>query len=169
MRFASIFRYAFALAYLYLLYRSLDTAWRLGLQSCLLAWPSRFILFFPICIWLALRVIGMVKQLNQMGIQLMVSVWPLVDQGSTNFNTMNQDNYFIQCPAAHNQCHNSEYPLFWIIIFRSLSLSVGIYIYDPTIPAARQYVWDQVVKGYFNYGIKVWWLDADEPEQFNGT
>jgi len=42
------------------------------------------------------------------------------------------------------------------------------YLYDPTNPGARAFVWDQVNKGYFQNGIQVYWLDADEPESFSG-
>jgi len=76
----------------------------------------------------------------------MVSVWPLVDPQSHNFAPMQSQNFFIQCPADNNICHPPEY------------------VYDPTIPAAREFVWEQVQKGYFQNGIQVYWLDADEPE-----
>jgi alpha-D-xyloside xylohydrolase len=36
--------------------------------------------------------------------------------------------------------------------------------YDATHPEARRFVWEQVRENYYKYGIKVWWLDADEPE-----
>lgn len=34
---------------------------------------------------------------------------------------------------------------------------------------ARQYVWSQLKQGYYDYGIKVFWLDAAEPENIGGT
>ena len=34
----------------------------------------------------------------------------------------------------------------------------------PPIPGARQFVWEQVKQNYLKHGIKIWWLDACEPE-----
>jgi len=58
--------------------------------------------------------------------------------------------YFVQCPAAQDKCHSPDY------------------FYDPTIPAARDFVWAQVEKGYYENNIQIYWLDADEPEQSSG-
>ena len=33
-----------------------------------------------------------------------------------------------------------------------------------TSPEAREYMWQQVKKGYFDLGIKTFWLDQAEPE-----
>ena len=35
---------------------------------------------------------------------------------------------------------------------------------DTTHPDARTVLWDKVRKNYFRHGIKIWWLDAIEPE-----
>jgi alpha-D-xyloside xylohydrolase len=42
----------------------------------------------------------------------------------------------------------------------------GIYVhyYDPTHPGARKYIWEKVRQGYYQHGIKLFWLDACEPE-----
>jgi alpha-D-xyloside xylohydrolase len=42
----------------------------------------------------------------------------------------------------------------------------GIYVhyYDPTHPDARKYIWEKVKHGYYQHGIKLFWLDACEPE-----
>jgi len=75
----------------------------------------------------------------------MISVGPLVDNTSVNFKTMNDKGFFVQCPPD-NRCHQ------------------GSYLYDPTNPLARQFLFAAVQKGYIQYGIKTFWLDADEPE-----
>jgi alpha-D-xyloside xylohydrolase len=36
--------------------------------------------------------------------------------------------------------------------------------YDATNPRARAYVWEKCKKNYFDYGIRVFWLDEAEPE-----
>jgi alpha-D-xyloside xylohydrolase len=43
---------------------------------------------------------------------------------------------------------------------------IYIHYYDATHPEARRYVWDKVRQGYYRHGIRVWWLDADEPEMY---
>lgn len=37
---------------------------------------------------------------------------------------------------------------------------------DPTNPDFRKYAWSLIETGYYNYGIKIFWLDASEPEGF---
>jgi alpha-D-xyloside xylohydrolase len=92
---------------------------------------------------------GMTAALNAMGVQVMVSVWPLVSSASHNFQPMQTQGYLVKCPADQNECHPPDY------------------VYDPTNPAARLFVWDQVDKGYLQNGIQTYWLDADEPETFS--
>ncbi|HEY3608076.1 MAG TPA: TIM-barrel domain-containing protein, partial [Pseudonocardiaceae bacterium] len=42
--------------------------------------------------------------------------------------------------------------------------SAQVAFYDTTNPDARQYVWERIRQGYHEFGIKVFWLDAAEPE-----
>jgi alpha-D-xyloside xylohydrolase len=42
---------------------------------------------------------------------------------------------------------------------------VYMHYYDATNPTACQFVWQQVHENYYEHGIKVWWLDACEPER----
>jgi len=44
--------------------------------------------------------------------------------------------------------------------------TVSVHYYDSTNPEARQFIWEQVRKHYYRYGMKIWWLDACEPEMF---
>jgi alpha-D-xyloside xylohydrolase len=41
---------------------------------------------------------------------------------------------------------------------------VGVAFYDPTNPEARRYIWEQIEKDYYQAGVRVFWLDACEPE-----
>ena len=41
---------------------------------------------------------------------------------------------------------------------------VYVHYYDATHPEARRFIWERVREGYYRHGIKVWWLDACEPE-----
>eukprot|EP00299_Pterocystis_sp_00344_P005359 c16755_g1_i1.p1 GENE.c16755_g1_i1~~c16755_g1_i1.p1 ORF type:complete len:529 (-),score=144.41 c16755_g1_i1:4-1506(-) len=43
------------------------------------------------------------------------------------------------------------------------------YAYNPLDPAARDFVFSKIREGYLDNGIKTFWLDADEPEQYDMT
>jgi alpha-D-xyloside xylohydrolase len=43
---------------------------------------------------------------------------------------------------------------------------VYVHYYDSTHPEARRFIWEQVREGYYRHGVKVWWLDACEPEMY---
>jgi alpha-D-xyloside xylohydrolase len=99
---------------------------------------------------------AMVQELEKMGIKLMVSIWPTVSAASENFGEMHSRGLLVRAergvPAT--------------MLFRETGVDGPVYVhyYDSTNPEARQYVWDKVREGYYRHGIKVWWLDACEPE-----
>jgi alpha-D-xyloside xylohydrolase len=41
---------------------------------------------------------------------------------------------------------------------------VYLHFYDATHPGARDYLWQQIDDHYYQHGVRVWWLDAAEPE-----
>jgi len=94
---------------------------------------------------------GMVKELGAMGIKLMVSVWPTVESTSVNYAQMRQKGYLVLDRFGE--------PL------RMTVDSPSVY-YDPTNPDASAYHWEKIRENYCKYGIKVFWLDAIEPEYF---
>ncbi len=92
---------------------------------------------------------GMVKELSEMGIELMVSVWPQVDQRSENFKEMREEGLLAQ--TEHGTRISMEF--------------MGKTIpYDATNERAREYVWNKIKKNYYDKGIKLFWLDEAEPE-----
>ncbi len=92
---------------------------------------------------------AMVKELNAMGTELMVSIWPTVDRESENFDEMMEKGYLIRTERG----------------FRTGLNFMGATIhYDATNPGARKYLWDKVKKNYYDLGIKTFWLDEAEPE-----
>jgi len=99
---------------------------------------------------------GMVKRLEELGIKVMVSVWPTVSRLSKNFQEMWNKNYIIR-----NKLGSAAQ-----MYFVDIQAEDGIYLhyYDSTHPDARKFLWDKVKDGYYNYGIKIFWLDACEPE-----
>ena len=92
---------------------------------------------------------AMVQELKQMGIELMVSIWPYVDEKSENYHEMRQRGYLVQTERGLQLCST------W---------KGNTIPYDPTNPEAREYVWSIVKKNYFDKGIKIFWLDEAEPE-----
>ncbi len=102
---------------------------------------------------------GMVRQLEEMGIKLMVSVWPTVNGASQNFAEMNAQGMLIRT--------NKGAPCHWILTDTNApGLPAPMYFYDATNPEARAFHWDQIRQGYYKHGIKVFWLDACEPEMY---
>lgn len=87
--------------------------------------------------------------MKEMGIQLIVSVWPTVHRNSENYWTL----------AGKNELLRDE----------NSTLTVGEYdvstsFIDPTNPNTRKDVWEIIKRNYYDYGIKSYWLDVAEPE-----
>jgi alpha-D-xyloside xylohydrolase len=92
---------------------------------------------------------GMVRELAEMGVKLMVSVWPTVETGSENYKEMLERGYLVQAERGVNV---------------TMGFGGRFTFYDVTHPEARAYVWSKIKKGYIDYGIKDFWLDIAEPE-----
>jgi len=91
---------------------------------------------------------AMVEELESMGMKCMVSVWPTVDHKCANFPHMED----------HGLLLRNE---------RGMPLQNGASVqsfYDSTHPRARKFLWEQIRKGYVEYGIRLFWLDTMEPE-----
>lgn len=92
---------------------------------------------------------AMIDELEEMGVKLMVSVWPTVDRESENFEEMLEKGYLIRTERGFRTGLNFE----------------GATIhFDPTHPEAREYVWEKIKKNYYDLGIRIFWLDEAEPE-----
>ena len=92
---------------------------------------------------------AMVRELNEMGIQLMVSVWPQVALTSENYGEMLQQGLLVRAEYGEQ------------IGMRFVEDSM---FFDATNPRARKYVWEKVRKNYYDAGIRIFWLDEAEPE-----
>jgi alpha-D-xyloside xylohydrolase len=99
---------------------------------------------------------AMVDELSAMGVRLMVSVWPSVSVLSSNYEPMLGAGYLIA--SERGAPHHADWP------DRHATVRLPVSFYDATNSDARQYVWDQIRANYYAYGIKVFWLDACEPE-----
>jgi len=101
---------------------------------------------------------GMVRELEEMGVKLMVSIWPTVNPVSKNFPIMQRRGLLIRTERG--------LPALMTFMDNRPKGPVSLHYYDSTNPEARQFIWEQVREHYCRYGIKVWWLDACEPEMF---
>jgi alpha-D-xyloside xylohydrolase len=99
---------------------------------------------------------GMVRELEEMNVKVMVSIWPTVCEASENFQEMLDRGLLIDTERGSSVHLFSPWP--------AKPGQKNLYHYDPTNPEARKYIWQKVRKGYYRHGIKVWWLDACEPE-----
>ncbi|MGN0344190.1 MAG: TIM-barrel domain-containing protein [Lachnospiraceae bacterium] len=92
---------------------------------------------------------AMVQELKEMGIELMVSIWPTVDKTCENYEEMLENGLLIRTERG----------------FRvGLDFQGATIHFDATNPRARDYVWNKVKKNYYEKGIRVFWLDEAEPE-----
>jgi alpha-D-xyloside xylohydrolase len=90
----------------------------------------------------------MMDQLNSYGMKVMVSVWPHVTEQSENFIPMKTMGLLTHDANGSLIAGNGNH-----------------YISDEFNPATREFIWDKVKRHYYDYGIKTYWLDADEPER----
>lgn len=92
---------------------------------------------------------AMVKELKEMGIETVVSVWPTIDEKSENFGEMADRGYLVHADRG-NENHMT-----WM---------GNTIFYDATHPGAQQFVWERCKEHYYNKGIRCFWLDEAEPE-----
>lgn len=92
---------------------------------------------------------GMVRELREYGIELVVSVWPTIDEKSENFGEMAERGYLV------NSDRGMGFHMNWMgdTIF-----------FDATNPDARQFIWERCKQNYYDKGIHIFWLDEAEPE-----
>lgn len=92
---------------------------------------------------------AMVEELKLLGIELMVSVWPTVDRKSENYEEMFSRGLLMRTNRG---------------VRTTMQFVNDTLFFDATYKDARDFVWKTIKKNYFEYGIKVFWLDEAEPE-----
>jgi alpha-D-xyloside xylohydrolase len=99
---------------------------------------------------------AMVDELDELGVRLMVSVWPMISPLSENYSHLRDEGMLIGADQG--------------IEFQStmrdkgMDVPLPIAVYDATNPRTREWVWSVIKENYFDVGIRAWWLDACEPE-----
>ena len=91
---------------------------------------------------------GMIDQLHAENFHLMISIWPFFEPGSTNYDYMDKQGWFVEKFKFAKPPYHTD----------------AMAVYDATNPAARKYYWDLVNKGLFSIGADAWWMDTTEPE-----
>ena len=91
----------------------------------------------------------MIKELHDMGIETMVSIWPQVEWNSENFEEMKQQGLLVK--------QNSGIDV-------QMTFHGNNVFMDATNPRTRKYVWEKCKKNYADMGVKTFWLDEAEPE-----
>jgi alpha-D-xyloside xylohydrolase len=92
---------------------------------------------------------AMVEELHQLGVELMVSVWPQVSVESENFDELSGSNSLVRVERGANIHMSFEGPSAFV---------------DTTNPRARAKLWEICRRNYYDLGIKIFWLDEAEPE-----
>lgn len=92
---------------------------------------------------------AMVSELRELGIELMVSVWPQVSLESENYVEMKKKNLLVKTERGLDVQMQFEGPSAFV---------------DTTNPAARRFVWETCARNYGSHGIRMFWLDEAEPE-----
>ena len=92
---------------------------------------------------------AMIKEVQEMGIQVMVSIWPQVDWSSENYEEMKQQGLLVKSNSGIDVQ----------MVFHGNNVFM-----DATNPRTRKYVWEKCRKNYADLGIRTFWLDEAEPE-----
>ena len=92
---------------------------------------------------------AMAEELHQMGIRLMVSMWPTINENSENYQYMLDHNMLIRTASGSNRVFDFYGPQAEI---------------DPTNPETRRYVWQKLKENYIDNGVDLLWFDEAEPE-----
>ena len=92
---------------------------------------------------------AMIRELEEMGIALMVSIWPTVDQKSEDYEPMWNRGLLVHTERG---------------VKTTMEFLGSCTFFDATNPEARDYVWQTAKRNYYDKGVKLFWLDEAEPE-----
>lgn len=92
---------------------------------------------------------AMTTELHDMGIKLMVSMWPTINENSENYKYMLDHNMLLRTASGSNRVFDFYGPQAEI---------------DATNPETREYVWNRLKENYIDNGVDLLWFDEAEPE-----
>jgi len=91
---------------------------------------------------------AMVDELHKDHFHLMLSIWPFFEPGSTNYDYMDKQGWFVDKFKYPKPPYHTD----------------AMAVYDATNPEARKFYWSEINKALFSIGIDAWWMDTTEPE-----
>ena len=91
---------------------------------------------------------AMVDELHQQHFHLMISIWPFFEPGSSEYDYMQKQGWFIDKFKFAKPPYHTD----------------GMAVYDASNPNARKYYWNLIDKSLFKIGLDAWWMDTTEPE-----
>ena len=91
----------------------------------------------------------MCRELKEMGIQPIVSIWPTINPNSENWRAMDEGGMMVRTEVG-------QYGTFQFYGQQTFI--------DATHPDTRDFVWQKARQNYFDKGIHNFWLDEAEPE-----
>ena len=91
---------------------------------------------------------AMIRELKEMGVETMVSVWPEIDTRSENYAEMRQQGLLAKTNGG---------------VDVQMIMHGNNVFFDATNPRARRYVWEKLQKNYAELGVRLFWLDEAEP------
>ncbi len=103
---------------------------------------------------------AMMKELEEMGIKVMISVWPTVSTYSRNYNELNERGLLVRGRSGNP----ALFPFYEV----GKDGDQWVHYYDAMNKAGRDFIWKEVKENYYDRGIDIYWLDACEPESIYG-
>jgi alpha-D-xyloside xylohydrolase len=99
---------------------------------------------------------AMIRELDELGVKLMVSIWPSVNPLSENYRELEGRGLLVGTEAG--------VPFHAPWVDKGYGTEMPVAFYDATDPQAREFIWAKVKENYHDLGVKAFWLDACEPE-----
>lgn len=98
----------------------------------------------------------MTTELDELGVKLMVSIWPTVSPLSENYQKLLTEGLLVGTePGLPKHAPWRD---------KGFDAEMPVAFYDATDPEAREFLWAKVKQNYYDKGIRTWWLDGCEPE-----
>ena len=91
---------------------------------------------------------AMVDECKSYGMEIMVSVWAFTCPGSRSYDMLTKNNWVTTYVGSDGK--RTDSPI--------TTHGKDCRLVDPTTEAARKYVWSLIETGYYQYGIKIFWL-----------
>jgi alpha-D-xyloside xylohydrolase len=101
---------------------------------------------------------AMVDECKSYGMEIMVSVWPFTCPKSRSYDTLTDPKNNWVTTYVSDDGKRTLLPI--------ETHGKSCRLVDASNPDFRKYAWSLIESGYYQYGIRIFWLDASEPEGF---